>query len=155
MIINKILNILLGITDVLLLIPVFILIKLTRLLAYLTFGLILIPLSLIWLAFYLPLIGLSWVYNKVTFLRIPIAILGMPIAFFGYVYIDSITHMGEMRQKVLKQFICISWPFSLDAQRFAGGKDLDALQYERIYELAFKNKMCDMLLDHDYDNRVN
>ncbi len=112
-----------------------------------------IPFSLIWMAFYLPIIGLSWIYDKVPFLRIPIAIFGMPIAFFGHIYIDSITHMGEVRQKVLKQFICLSWPFSLDAQRFVNHQHLDDFKYERISDIAHKNKMEDILLDENYDNR--
>lgn len=154
MIINKILNVLLRITDFVLLIPHLILINLTALLAWLTGGIILIPLSLIWILFYLPMIGLSWIYTKVPFLRIPIAILGLPIAFLGYIYINCITHMGEKRQKVLKQFMCISWPFSHDAQLFAEGKLVDESRYARIAEIASQNKMLDLILDQDFDNRT-
>jgi len=155
MIINKILNVLLRITDFVLLIPHLILINLTALLAFITFGLIMIPFSLIWIVFYFPMIGLSWIYNRIPFLKIPIAILGLPFAFLGYIYINCITHMGETRQKVLKLFTCISWPFSYDAQLFTEGKLTDEFRSARIADIASKNKMLDLILDRDFDSRIS
>ena len=146
MLINKILNILLRIADFILLIPSLILINLTALLAWLTGGIILLLLDLIWALFFLlPMLGLSWVYNKVPFLRVPIAIIGFPIALLGYIYISSITHMGEVRPKVLKMFLCISWPFSLDAWLCDAGKLDDEARYERIRRIAEQNRMRDLM----------
>jgi hypothetical protein len=120
---------------------------------FLTFGLAAIPLSLIWMIFYFPMMGLSWIYNKAPFLRVPVGILGMPLSFLAYVYVNCISHMGEERQKVIKMFICISWPYCIDAQRFIDGKYLGELEYERIFDLAYENDMHEILHDIDYDNR--
>jgi len=52
-----------------------------------TFGLLLFPMSLIWIVCFLgPLLGLSWVWEKAPFLRIPIAVVGIPLAFVGNIY---------------------------------------------------------------------
>jgi len=52
-----------------------------------TFGVFLLPISFIWMVLFLgPLLGLSWLWDKVPLLRIPTAILGIPAAVLGNAY---------------------------------------------------------------------
>lgn len=83
-----------------------------------TFGLLLFPMSLIWIVCFLgPLLGLSWVWEKAPFLRIPIAVVGIPLAFVGNIYACLMPSMGELDSRVSKLLLSESWPFSLDCWR--------------------------------------
>ena len=83
-----------------------------------TFGLLLLPMSLIWMVLFLgPLLGLSWVWEKAPFLRVPIAILGIPLAFVGNIYASLMPSMGELDSRVSKLLLSESWPYSLDCWR--------------------------------------
>lgn len=83
-----------------------------------TFGLLLLPMSLIWMVFFLgPLLGLSWVWEKVPFLRVPVAILGIPLAFIGNTYASLMPSMGELDSRVSKLLLSELWPYSLDCWR--------------------------------------
>lgn len=89
----------------------------------LTFGLLLLPISLIWTVLFLgPLLGLSWLWSKLPFLRIPIAIIGIPIAVLGDVYTSLMPSMGEIESRVTKLLLCQTWPFSLECSAFISGK---------------------------------
>lgn len=80
-----------------------------------TFGLLLIPISLIWLVVFLgPLFALSWMWLRMPILRIPIALLGVPWAVLASAYVALTPHMGDMRGRVHKLLICDSWPFTLE-----------------------------------------
>ncbi len=90
-----------------------------------TFGLLLFPMSFIWIVFFLgPLLGLSWVWEKVPFLRVPVAILGIPLAFIGNTYASFIPSMGELDSRVSKLLLSESWPYSLDCWRLITTKAL-------------------------------
>lgn len=96
-----------------------------------TFGLLLIPLSLIWMTLFLgPLMGLSWLWDKTPILRIPIAIVGVPLAAIGSTYVALIPSMGEMESRVTKLVFCETWPFSLDYHRSLQG--IDVPDYDRL-----------------------
>lgn len=89
----------------------------------LTFGLLLFPMSLIWTVLFLgPLLGLSWLWRKLPFLRIPLAIIGIPIAILGSVYTAMMPSMGEIESRVIKLLLCETWPFSLECSAFLSGK---------------------------------
>ena len=82
------------------------------LLVRLTFGLLLIPISLIWTVFFLlPLVGLSYIYEKVFLLRIPVAILGLPIAILGNIFCCWMPSMGEKNDRVTKMLLSNIFPF--------------------------------------------
>ena len=90
-----------------------------------TFGLLLLPMSLIWMALFLgPLLGLSWVWEKAPFLRVPIAVLGIPLAFVGNIYASLMPSMGELDSRVSKLFLSESWPYCLDCWRLIKTKVL-------------------------------
>jgi len=83
-----------------------------------SFGLFLLPISLIWFVFFLwPLIGLSWIWEKVPFLRIPIAVIGIPLALIGNTYVSLMPSMGELDSRASKLILTESWPYSLDCWR--------------------------------------
>jgi len=83
-----------------------------------TFGLLLFPMSLIWIVAFLgPLLGLSWVWEKAPFLRIPLAIIGIPLAFLGNIYATLMPSMGELDSRVSKLLLSESWPYTFDCLR--------------------------------------
>jgi hypothetical protein len=78
-----------------------------------TFGAFLLPISFIWMVLFLwPLLGLSWLWNKVPLLRIPTAILGIPVAVLGNAYTAMMPSMGDTKSRVSKLLICQTWPYS-------------------------------------------
>lgn len=89
------------------------------LLVRLTFGLLLIPISLIWTVFFLlPLIGLSYIYEKVFLLRIPVAILGLPIAILGNIFCCWMPSMGEKNDRVTKMLLSNIFPYTWHAHQY-------------------------------------
>jgi len=106
----------------------------------LTFGLLLLPLSLIWIVLFMsPLLGLSWLWEKAPLLRFPLAIIGIPVAALGYVYVLCIPSMGEQDSMDVKLNICRSWPFSLEYLRYRRGElDLDYERRARIEEVLLE-----------------
>jgi hypothetical protein len=100
----------------------------------LTFGLLLIPLTIIWrVLFSWPLLGLSWAWDKVPLLRIPLAVVGIPLAAVGATYVALIPSMGDMESRVMKMVLCETWPFSLDCFRSLRGVDVP--DYQRLVQI--------------------
>ncbi len=96
------------------------------LLVSLTFGLLLFPISLIWIALFLgPLLALSWLWQKAPLLRIPVGIVGIPIAILGSIFTSLMPSMGETESRVTKLLLCETWPFSLECWAFTTGKQID------------------------------
>ncbi|MEW5702915.1 MAG: hypothetical protein AB1792_11900 [Candidatus Zixiibacteriota bacterium] len=111
-----------------------------------TFGLLLFPMSLIWIVCFLgPLLGLSWIWEKAPLLRIPLAVVGIPLAFVGNIYACLMPSMGELDSRVSKLLLSESWPYSLDCWRLIKTKSLPespgAEQFRRILaEVSQKNR---------------
>ncbi len=113
MISNKILSFILRITSIVVFPVQIITTLILGLLVRFTVGLLLIPLSLIWaILFLFPLLGLSYVYEKIPVLRIPVALIGIPLAVVGNVYSLLIPAMGETESRFTKLLITESFPFS-------------------------------------------
>lgn len=84
------------------------------LLVTLTFGLLLLPLSLIYiLLFFGPLLGLSWLWLRAPLLRAPVALVGVPLAVIGSAYVALIPSMGEPESRITKLLLTDLWPYSL------------------------------------------
>jgi hypothetical protein len=84
----------------------------------LTGELLLIPIDLIWLVCFLgPLLGLSWIWGKIPFLRIPLAVFGIPLALAAETYCCLMPSMGKMDSRISKLLLCRSWPYTLDCLR--------------------------------------
>jgi hypothetical protein len=116
----------------------------------LTFGLLLIPITIIWQLFFWPLLGLSWAWDRVPLLRIPLAIIGIPLAALGTTYVALMPSMGDMGSRVTKLVICGTWPFSLDYFRsHVRGIEPD---YDRLVRI--KQVMRSLRVGPDPDDSV-
>jgi len=97
-----------------------------------TFGLLLIPLSIVWNVFFWPLLGLSYVYEKVPFLRFPVAVIGVPIAIAANTLTALTPSMGEWESRVSKLLLSDIFPFTWHFYQFANGNG--AVKYSRCYK---------------------
>ena len=94
------------------------------LLLSLTFGLLLIPISLIWVVLFLgPLLSLSYVYERVTILRPFIAVMGIPLAVMGDIYVSLIPTMGEIESRLSKLVLCQTFPYTWKFTQLQKGKE--------------------------------
>lgn len=78
----------------------------------LTFGLLLLPLSLVWLPFLGYLLGTGWLWIKIPVLRPFLIIPSVLVAVVGNIYVAFMPDMGERFQKQFKGVLCDSWPYS-------------------------------------------
>ena len=143
MITNKIISALVAITGVIVvpiqLITTFIL----GILVKLTFGLLLIPFSIIWIVLFLgPLLGLSYVYERVFILRPFVAIIGITLAVLGDAYVALLPSMGELDSRYSKMICCQTFPYTYRYFRFSNHKfqlEPNDILY-RIFEEVSKAK---------------
>lgn len=113
MITNKIIDILLTITAwvvvPLQLITTFVL----GILVTLTFGLLLLPFSLLWMVLFLgPLLGLSYIWERILLARPLVSILGIPLAVVADAYVCLLPSMGEMDSRAAKLLLCQTFPYT-------------------------------------------
>jgi hypothetical protein len=93
----------------------------------LTFGLLLLPLSLIWMVLYFPMLGLSWVCNRIPALRDAVGIIFLPWVIVADVFVCLIPSMGELESRAAKMMLCDSWPFTWEFSQFLSRKlDLES-----------------------------
>jgi hypothetical protein len=123
MITNRILNVILGISSFVV-IPVQIVTTLVLGLAVsLTFGLLLLPIGLVWALLLFPMVAVSWLCNKAPALRDVVGIIFIPWAVVANTFVALMPAMGELENRASKLMLCDSWPFTwefwqsrLDAQ---------------------------------------
>ena len=82
-------------------------------LVHLTFGLLIIPINIMWLMLFGPLLGLSWLWWKTPLLRIFIALIGVPIVLIAHVYTCVMPCMGEMDARYIRILNCEVWPCTI------------------------------------------
>ncbi|WP_219634611.1 hypothetical protein, partial [Flavobacterium chungangense] len=76
------------------------------------------PINLIWIVlFYGPLIGLSFIYEKVYLLRIPVSILGIVFATIGYEFTCFFTY-DDKTKRAERLLICLIFPYSWHLREF-------------------------------------
>lgn len=123
MITNKIIHIIIAITG-LIVIPIQIITTFVLgLLVSLTFGLLLIPFSIIWIVLFLgPLFGLSYVYERLAITRPFISIIGIPLAVIANTYVALLPSMGEMDSRYAKMILCQTFPYTWRFNRFENNK---------------------------------
>jgi len=84
----------------------------------LTFGLLLLPLSFVWIIFFFgPLLGLSYVYERLPIFRPLISLVGVPLAVVGDIYVALIPSMGEMDSRWSKMLYCQTFPYTYEFHR--------------------------------------
>ena len=152
MIANRILFILSGVLSFLVVPVQHITTFILGILVSLSFGILLLPLSLIWILLFLPLIGVSWVTKKMEWLRNPIGLLGIPWAIVADIYICLTPSMGELESRAAKAMLAQSWPYSWECWRFQIGKsDLyDPENYhlrEVIESLTHNNPLMERIVN--------
>ncbi|MFA6597938.1 MAG: hypothetical protein WCS69_09465 [Ignavibacteriaceae bacterium] len=123
MITNKIISAVIGITGFIV-VPIQIITTFVLgLLVKLTFGLLLIPFSIIWIVLFLgPLLGLSFVYERIAILRPFVAIIGIPLAVVGDTYVALLPSMGEMNSRYSKMIYCQTFPYTWRYLQFSNNK---------------------------------
>ena len=84
----------------------------------LTFGLLLLPINLIWVLLLFPMVGLSWICNKAPALRNVIGIIFIPWAVIAVTFVALMPSMGELENRASKFMLCISWPFTWEFGQF-------------------------------------
>lgn len=123
MITNKIISIIIAITGFIVIPVQMITTFVLGIIVSLTFGLLLIPISLIWVVLFLgPILGLSYIYEKVAILRPFISIIGIPLAVIGDTYVALMPSMGEMDGRYAKMVICQTFPYTWRFNQFQNNK---------------------------------
>ena len=83
-----------------------------------TFGLLLLPLQVVWMVLIgVPLLGTSLLWEKAPLLRPLLAIVGVPIALIGWALIHLLPSLGVDKSGELIR--CETWPFSFQFNRLA------------------------------------
>lgn len=120
---NKVLRVLLFPTMIIVVPLQFVTTFVLGLLVNLTFGLLLIPISAIWLVvFFAPLFCGSWLGHRFPFLRNVIGILLLPIAVLANAYAAMMPSMGELENRATKLLTSETWPFTWEFVQFQRGK---------------------------------
>ena len=88
---------------------------LTGLLSVVTFGLFMVVLDIVWnVAFLWPLLGTSWLWLRLPWLRVLVVIIGFPHALLAAEYCTLVGSMGDMEARRLKMRLAYTWPYSFD-----------------------------------------
>jgi len=113
MITNKIIHIIITITAFIVVPVQMVTTFVLGILVSLTFSLLLIPISFIWTVLFLgPLLGLSYVYERIKILRPFISIIGIPLAVLGDTYVALMPSMGEKDSRFAKLILCQTFPYT-------------------------------------------
>jgi len=80
--------------------------------------LILLPLNLVWLVLFFPMLGLSWVCRKAPALRNVIGILFIPWVVVANTLVVLVPSMGEVESRACKIMLCEAWPFTWEFWQF-------------------------------------
>ena len=83
------------------------------LLVFVTFGMLLIPLSLIWMIFLGPMIATSWLWIHVPPIRPILLIPGVLYSELAGLFAAMMPEMGEWDWRATKLAMCECWPHSL------------------------------------------
>ncbi|MBN1663426.1 MAG: hypothetical protein JW943_07490 [Deltaproteobacteria bacterium] len=118
MLANRILNVLIGITAIFVIPLQLVTTLVLGLIVELTFGILLLPISLIWILLSFPMIGASWLSAKARWLREPVGILGIPWAIITSTFVALMPSMGEMESRAAKLMLAESWPYSWEFWKF-------------------------------------
>ena len=132
MITNRILNVILGIFAIVVFPCQLVTTLVLGLAVSFTFGLLLLPISLIWALLLSPMVAISWLCNKVPALRDVFGIIFIPWAVFANTFVALMPSMGELENRASKLMLCGSWPFTWEFQQFLSRKlDLESDDHRR------------------------
>jgi hypothetical protein len=106
-----------------------------------TFGLALLPMTAIWLAMMGLLLGSSWLWKVAAragalglIIQIPLALIGVPLAFLSSTFAALMPSMGEMESRVAKLQMAGVWPFSIHLWMIVKGaeEELDPSEIDQL-----------------------
>jgi hypothetical protein len=140
MIANRILNVILIVSAIVVLpiqcVTTFVL----GLAVFLTFGLLLLPISLVWAVFLFPMIAVSWLCNRLPLLRNTLGIVFIPWALLANTFVAIMPSMGELESRAAKLMLCGAWPFTWEFWQFLSRRldlesaDPDAVALRQVVE---------------------
>ena len=85
----------------------------------LTFGFLLFPFSFLWIVlFFGPLMGLSFLWLRIPFIRILISIIGIPLAVIANIYVCLLPSMGEKESRIVKMLYCQTFPYTFRLHQY-------------------------------------
>ena len=106
---------------------------LTGLLTVVTFGLFMVLLDIIWnIVFLWPLLGTSWLWLRLPWMRPLVVIVGFPHALLAAEYCTLVGSMGDFEARRLKMRLAYTWPYSFDFFRMTFGKPISETQREGV-----------------------
>ena len=140
---NKILNVLLDVTAFLFLPVQFLTTFILGILVSVSFGLLLLPISVLWMLISFPMIAVSWLTSRIEWLRTPLGLMGIPWAIAANVFVSLMPSMGELESRAAKLMFTETWPYSWEFWRFQTGKtnlfaSLDNICLIEIFERISK-----------------
>ena len=118
MITNRILNVIFGISAIVVVPFQGVTTLVLGLAVSLTFDLLLLPISLIWAILLFPMLALSWLCNKVPALRDVFGIIFIPWVVLAGTFVALMPSMGELEGRASKLMLCESWPFTWEFWQF-------------------------------------
>lgn len=121
------------------------------LVVWLSFGVLLLPITLIWtVLFYFPLLGLSYLYDRIVFLRFCISIIGIPLTVMAEVFVALMPSMGEMDSRYQKLVLCGTFPYTWRFVQFQKNKikiNENDILHKIIRRVVKGNKALDKYLN--------
>lgn len=121
-----------------------------------TFGLLLIPISIIWSCLYFPLLGLSFVWEKYKILRPIASIIGVPIAIVAYIFCGLMPSMGETDSKMAKMFNTQVFPYNWTLFQHLKGTAYPIISgnYRKLLEIMYREKTNNKQMTAYIDNHL-
>ncbi|MEM5777419.1 MAG: hypothetical protein QXJ06_03140 [Candidatus Aenigmatarchaeota archaeon] len=123
MLTNKILRVILDLLSFIVIPVQFVTRFVLGLLNLLTFDLFSVIVSIIWTVIFLgPLLGLSYLYEKLPISRFLVSIVGIPWTAIADTFIILMPTMGEIESRWSKMLLCETFPYSYEMFRVQLGK---------------------------------
>lgn len=111
-----------------------------------SFGILLLPLSLVWIVFISPLIGLSWLCRKNEVIRNIVGFIGIPWAWVAHTYCCLVPSMGEFESRADKLMLAESWPFCWEYWQFGNGRlDIGSPEGQVLYRVLLRISRRDVV----------
>ena len=128
------------------------------LLVSISFGLLLIVISLVWSCFYLPLLGLSFLWEKYKILRPLASIIGIPVAISGYIFVGLMPSMGENDSKMAKWLSATAFPFTYSLLHLnnpkKSGYHIKSGHYKKLLKILYREKVNNPIMTAYIDNHL-
>ena len=109
-------------------------------------GLLLLPISLVWIILFAPLVGGSWLCGRARWLRNLIGLVGIPWAVIAHIYVCLMPSMGELESRAAKMLLTEAWPFSWEFWQFQTGQsDIGTSEDQPLHKILARISCGDPL----------